>query len=85
MRASSVSRFSTCRPPHLAGGIASNVYTRCALELSWPIENLGPSLPNLLSTIAGNLFELREFSGLRLIGLDLPPSFAEAYPGPHSA
>ncbi len=42
----------------------------------------GPSLPNLLATIAGNLFELRQFSGLRLLDLRLPPAFAAAYPGP---
>ena len=35
-----------------------------------------------MSTIAGNLFELRQVSGLRLTGLKLPPSFAAAYPGP---
>ncbi|CDY74778.1 similar to ribulose-1,5-bisphosphate carboxylase, Type III [Caballeronia glathei] len=68
--------------PSLPGGIESKVYTQCALELSWPIGNLGPSLPNLMSTIAGNLFELRQVSGLRLTGLRLPPSFARAYPGP---
>lgn len=68
--------------PSLPGGMKSSSYTRCALELSWPIENLGPSLPNLMSTIAGNLFELRQVSGLRLTGLELPPSFAAAYPGP---
>jgi ribulose-bisphosphate carboxylase large chain len=57
-------------------------YTRCELELSWPLANLGPSLPNLMATIAGNLFELRQVSGLRITGLELPPSFAAAYPGP---
>ena len=50
--------------------------------LSWPIENIGPSLPNLLATIAGNLFELRQVSGLRLLDLRLPAAFADAYPGP---
>jgi ribulose-bisphosphate carboxylase large chain len=50
--------------------------------LSFPLENLGPSLPNLLATVAGNLYELREFSGLKLIDLELPSAFAEAYPGP---
>ncbi len=62
--------------PSLGGGMASPRYKRCTLELSWPIENFGPSLPNLMSTIAGNLFELRQVSGLRLTGLKLPPSFA---------
>lgn len=68
--------------PSLPGGMASTRYRRCALELSWPLENIGPSLPNLLSTIAGNLFELRQVSGLRLTGLQLPPAFSAAYPGP---
>ncbi len=68
--------------PSLTSGIASKRYTQCAMELSWPIENFGVSLPNLMSTIAGNLFELRQVSGLRLTGLRLPASFAAAYPGP---
>lgn len=68
--------------PSLPGGMVSSVYTRCLLELSWPIENLGPSLPNLMATIAGNLFELRQVSGLRVLDLKLPPSFASAYAGP---
>ena len=29
------------------------------LTLSWPLDNLGPSLPNLVATVAGNLFELK--------------------------
>jgi ribulose-bisphosphate carboxylase large chain len=35
-----------------------------------------------MSTIAGNLFELRQVSGLRLTDVRLPASFAKAYPGP---
>ncbi|MEA2631825.1 MAG: 3-oxoisoapionate-4-phosphate transcarboxylase/hydrolase [Chloroflexota bacterium] len=57
-------------------------YRRAEVVLSFPLENMGPSLPNLLATVAGNLYELREFSGLKLIDLDLPPAFASAYPGP---
>jgi ribulose-bisphosphate carboxylase large chain len=68
--------------PSLPGCMESKVYTRCKLELSWPLENLGPSLPNLMATIAGNLFELRQVSGLRITDLRLPPAFASAYAGP---
>ena len=32
--------------------------------------------------MAGNLYELQELSGIRLIDLELPPAFAERYPGP---
>jgi ribulose-bisphosphate carboxylase large chain len=53
--------------------------------LSWPLDNIGPSLPNLLATVAGNLFELKQFSGLRILNIRLPDAFAAAYPGPKFA
>ncbi|ABS68160.1 Ribulose-bisphosphate carboxylase [Xanthobacter versatilis] len=74
--------LDTADIPSLPGGMASDRYTRAILELSWPVENFGPSLPNLMSTIAGNLFELHQVSGLRLIDLKLPPSFTNAFAGP---
>ncbi len=58
------------------------VYQRALVTLSWPLNNLGPSLPNLIATIAGNLFELKPFSGLRLLDVRLPSAFAAAYHGP---
>ncbi len=71
--------YTPSLPGHYRPGA---VFSRCALEVSWPIENLGPSLPNLMATVAGNLFELRQVSGLRITGLQLPKAFAEANPGP---
>jgi len=55
---------------------------RARVTLSWPLDNIGPSLPNLLATVAGNLFELRQFSGLRIEDIRLPRAFADAYAGP---
>ncbi len=52
------------------------------VTLSWPIANMGPSLPNLLATVAGNLSELKAFSGLKLTDLTLPPVFLDRYQGP---
>jgi ribulose-bisphosphate carboxylase large chain len=69
-----------CRPPKNAPSPPR--YRRAEVVLSFPLENMGPSLPNLLSTVAGNLFELREFSGLRLLDLEFPEAFAKVYPGP---
>jgi len=74
--------IDTSATPSLPTPKQSARYTRCVLELSWPIENLGPCLPTLMATIAGNLYELRAVTGLRLLDLRLPPSFAAAYPGP---
>src|SRR3954469_8948912 len=57
-------------------------WRRARLTLSWPLDNIGPSLPNLLATVAGNLWELRQLTGLRLLDLRLPSAFAAAYRGP---
>ncbi len=55
---------------------------RYLLKLSWPLQNLGASLPNLLATVAGNLYELKHVAKLRLLDIELPDEFAAAYPGP---
>ncbi len=81
-RVESLQVIETVGEPSLPGGMKSSTYTRCLLELSWPLENLGPCLPTLMATVAGNLFELAQVSGLRLLDLKLPPAFAKAYPGP---
>jgi ribulose-bisphosphate carboxylase large chain len=58
------------------------VYRRAEVSLSWPLSNMGPSLPNLLATVAGNLFELKPFSGLKLLDVTLPVEFRDHYQGP---
>jgi ribulose-bisphosphate carboxylase large chain len=65
----------------LPKGQSTPSYRRAIVELSFPLHNFGPSLPNLLATVAGNLYELSEFSGLRLIDLGLPEAFQHKYPG----
>ena len=68
------------KPPRPAG--AESEFRRGEIVVSFPLHNFGTSLPNLLATVAGNLYELQELSGIRLIDLELPPAFAERYPGP---
>lgn len=60
----------------------SGSYARGRILLSWPLENMGPSLTNTLATVAGNLFELAEVSALRLLDVTFPSEFAHACPGP---
>jgi ribulose-bisphosphate carboxylase large chain len=57
-------------------------YRRAEVRISIPLENTGISLPTLLATVAGNIYEVAEVSGLRLMDLELPPAFGEAYGGP---
>lgn len=69
--------------PSLPGAVQTGGPVRiAAATLSWPVANIGPSLPNLMATVAGNLFELKQFSGLRITDIRLPDEFAAAYPGP---
>ncbi|NHI15750.1 RuBisCO large subunit C-terminal-like domain-containing protein [Microbacterium excoecariae] len=55
---------------------------RARIRVSFPLDNFGPSIPNLLAAVAGNLFEIRELSAIRLVDLDLPGEFTERYRGP---
>ena len=68
--------------PSLPGASTGARRVQASTTLSWPLDNIGPSLPNLLATVAGNLFELKQFSGLKLLDLRLPYAFADAYAGP---
>ncbi|XEC96154.1 ribulose-bisphosphate carboxylase large subunit family protein [Paenibacillus tarimensis] len=59
-----------------------STFTQGEVVISFPLHNIGPSIPNLMATVAGNLYELQELSGIRLLDLELPEAFASRYPGP---
>lgn len=90
-RVESINELEPVRSPSLPGAgvprglTGAPVYRRAEIVVSWPVENLGASLPNLMATVAGNLFELKQFSGLKLLDLELPEEFRQAYPGPQFA
>ncbi len=60
----------------------SRGWKQARVRLSWPLESIGLSLPNLVATVAGNLFELKALSGIKLVDLELPVAFAKRYAGP---
>jgi len=65
----------TGRPPAAS-------YRRAEIVVSWSVENFGTNLPTLVSTLQGNLYELAQFSGLKLLDFDVPDDFAAAFRGP---
>jgi ribulose-bisphosphate carboxylase large chain len=85
-RVESICELAPAERPSLPGsGTPKNwdgIRRTAEVTLSWPLENLGPSLPNLLATVAGNLSELKQFSGLKLLDITLPPEFLTRYQGP---
>lgn len=57
-------------------------YQRAEIRIAFPFENIGCNLPTLLATVCGNLYELAEHSGCKLLDLELPDEFSQRYPGP---
>ncbi|HJS87458.1 MAG TPA: RuBisCO large subunit C-terminal-like domain-containing protein, partial [Acetobacteraceae bacterium] len=70
---------------HMERRRRSGPYHRGHIDIAFPIGNVGVNLPTLLATVAGNLFELGELTGIRLLDIDLPESYAKQFPGPKFA
>lgn len=82
-RVESISPMDAANEPAIPGVLsAGGKYQRAMIEVSWSIENFGYNLPVMVSTLQGNLYELTQFTGLKLMDIDLPPSFATAFKGP---
>ena len=85
-RVENVRDLGSADRPSLPGSLVSSAqsggYRRGDVLLSWPLHNIGASIPNLMATVCGNLTELRELSGIRLTDIDVPEPFLDAYPGP---
>lgn len=66
----------------LPGARGGGPFRRAELAISWSVENFGANLPTLVSTVQGNLYELAQFSGLKLLDLEIPASLAARFRGP---
>jgi ribulose-bisphosphate carboxylase large chain len=70
--------------PSMPGEIIENKnYQRAKVKVSWSIENFGYNIPAMISTLQGNLYELRQFTGLKLDDFEVPESFASHFRGPY--
>ncbi|MEN3280007.1 MAG: 3-oxoisoapionate-4-phosphate transcarboxylase/hydrolase [Solirubrobacteraceae bacterium] len=81
-RVVSVERVDSPPGGPLPGAVDGGTLRCGRVTIDFPLANFGPSIPNLLAAVTGNLFELRELAGVKLLDLDLPDAFAAAYPGP---
>src|SRR5262245_35050350 len=85
-RVESVEALEPTAQPSLPGAAklqaANGKYHRGRIRLSYACASWGPTLPTMISTVAGNLFELRQLSGLRLLDLEFPDSLAAHFRGP---
>lgn len=52
------------------------------VTIAFPHINFGPKIPNLLSAIAGELFEMNIFTAAKIVNVEFPDSFLKGFPGP---
>jgi ribulose-bisphosphate carboxylase large chain len=82
-RVEKITPLETVSAPSLPGArSAAGKFQRAQVVVSWSLENMGHNLPTLVSTVQGNLYEITAFTGLKLMDLELPPSFAQNFRGP---
>jgi ribulose-bisphosphate carboxylase large chain len=82
-RVESVEMLETVNEPAIPGAASKDgKYHRAIVKVSWSIENFGYNLPVMVSTLQGNLYEITQFTGLKLMDIDLPDSFGKHYSGP---
>lgn len=55
---------------------------RARVTVSFPEANIGDNLPTLAATVAGNLYDLGESTGVRLERLDVTPTFRARFERP---
>jgi ribulose-bisphosphate carboxylase large chain len=82
-RVESIELLEAVDQPAISGAVSKDrKYHRAIVKVSWSIENFGCNLPVMVSTLQGNLYELTQFTGLKLMDIDLPSSFGTHYKGP---
>jgi ribulose 1,5-bisphosphate carboxylase large subunit-like protein len=72
----STSSFSEADPS------ARGPYACGEADIEFPLEAIGTDLAALTTIAIGGVFSIKGFSGIRVVGMKLPPEFAKAHPGP---
>ena len=57
-------------------------YRRAEVRVGFPVDNIGHNLATLAATVSGNLYDLGEVTGLKLMDVKLPKSYRDLYDYP---
>jgi 3-oxoisoapionate-4-phosphate decarboxylase len=71
-----VPSFPEARPEGLAA------YRRAEADIDFPLDAVGTDLAALITIAIGGVYSIKGLSGIRIVGLNLPPAYGEAHPGP---
>jgi ribulose 1,5-bisphosphate carboxylase large subunit-like protein len=57
-------------------------YARADVDILFPLDVVGTDIAALMTICLGGVFSIRDLTGVRIVGLDLPETFVRAQPGP---
>lgn len=57
-------------------------YLRADADIAFPLEAIGTDLAALMTIAIGGAYSIKGLSGIRVVGMKLPPEFGDAHPGP---
>ncbi len=57
-------------------------YRRADAVIDFPLDAVGTDLAALMTIAVGGAFSIKDLCGIRVVGLELPPAFGAAHPGP---
>jgi ribulose-bisphosphate carboxylase large chain len=57
-------------------------YKQAHVTVSFPVDNVGANLPTLAATVGGNIYDLGEMTGVKLLSLDLPADYVRLFDAP---
>ena len=57
-------------------------YKRADVDIDFPLDVIGTDIAALTTIAFGGVFSVRGLSGVRIVGMKLPPEFIRAHPGP---
>ena len=58
------------------------VFHRADVDIEYPLDAIGTDVAALMTIAIGGVFSIKGLSGIRVVGLELPPAFMAAHPGP---
>ncbi len=57
-------------------------FHRAEADIDFPLDAIGTDLSALMTIAIGGVYAIKGLSGIRVVGLQLPPAFKTAHPGP---
>ena len=82
-----IEELEPARSPSLPNALLERKKTpgpwrRARVTVSFPLANIGANLTTIAATVAGNLYDLGETTGVRLTQVRIPPEYRERFERP---